>query len=40
MMADGVGNSNATHGATTSVMEAAKAIEKILSKAPNFTTVQ
>jgi hypothetical protein len=36
-MANGVGNSNATQGATTAAMKAAKAIEEILSKAQNST---
>ncbi len=36
----GVGHSNATHGVATAVMKAAKSVEEIFSKAPNFTPIQ
>jgi hypothetical protein len=32
--------SNATHGAATAVMEAAKSVKEIFPKAPNFTPIQ
>ena len=40
VVADGVGNADATHGAGTTVVEASKSLKYIFSEGPNFTAIE
>ena len=40
VVADGVGNADATHGAGTTVVEASKSLKQIFSEGPNFTATE
>ena len=39
-MADGVGDAYATHAAGTTLMEASKSLEQILTEGPNFAAIK